>query len=338
MFFKISFILLILIKIIYSSTLTDIEKLANAKKLIEKINLEAKGWKAKLHERFAKMDDKHLKLLGENLTKRNTNEENNNNNNNNRRKRQATCTDNVAFDARTAFPSCADIIGSIQDQSSCGDCWAVSVASAFTDRYCIENEKVGNPPASDDPTARFSAIDLASCTPNTSGCGGGDPYRAWLWTKQTGVVTGTDNTWATGCEPYPFPPHADANYTVPSCSSSCTTNWNTNFSTDKRFSVWTGFLQGPGNNAAMQNEIRANGSVVAAFDRTPSAIYKGGHAVRVIGWGTQTCSDGTSTDYWLAANQWNTDWGLQGYFKIVRGTDECGFETKEISFGTPNIN
>ena len=35
--------------------------------------------------------------------------------------------------------------------------------------------------------------------------------------------------------------------------------------------------------------------------------YKGGHAVKLIGWGSY---DGV--DYWLAANSWNSDWGDNG--------------------------
>jgi cathepsin B len=45
-----------------------------------------------------------------------------------------------------------------------------------------------------------------------------------------------------------------------------------------------------------------------------SGVYKhetgrkeGGHAVKIIGWGTDADS---KLDYWLCANSWNTDWGL----------------------------
>ena len=55
----------------------------------------------------------------------------------------------------------------------------------------------------------------------------------------------------------------------------------------------------------------------------------GGHAVRVVGWGTL---DGVA--YWKIANSWNTDWGLKGYFLIKRGVDECGIEDSG-SAGTP---
>lgn len=47
----------------------------------------------------------------------------------------------------------------------------------------------------------------------------------------------------------------------------------------------------------------------------------GGHAVKLLGWGEE---DGTP--YWLIANNWNTDWGDEGLFKIKRGSNECGIE------------
>merc|ERR1719183_299712 len=52
-------------------------------------------------------------------------------------------------------------------------------------------------------------------------------------------------------------------------------------------------------------------------------LPKGGHAVKVIGWGTES-----GTDYWLVANSWATTWGDQGFFKIKRGVDECNIETR----------
>jgi len=48
---------------------------------------------------------------------------------------------------------------------------------------------------------------------------------------------------------------------------------------------------------------------------------EGGHAVKIVGWGTEECKD-----YWLVANSWDTTWGDDGYFKIKRGSNECGIE------------
>lgn len=55
----------------------------------------------------------------------------------------------------------------------------------------------------------------------------------------------------------------------------------------------------------------------------------GGHAIRILGWGTEN-----DTPYWLIANSWNTDWGNNGFFKILRGENHCGIEG-EISSGLP---
>lgn len=55
----------------------------------------------------------------------------------------------------------------------------------------------------------------------------------------------------------------------------------------------------------------------------------GGHAIRILGYGVE---DGTK--YWLVANSWNSDWGDQGFFKILRGEDHLGIESG-IAAGIP---
>jgi len=85
----------------------------------------------------------------------------------------------------------------------------------------------------------------------------------------------------------------------------------------------------------MMTEIYANGPIETAFDvyedflSYSGGVYKhttgpllGGHAVKVLGWGVLN-----STNYWLVANSWNPDWGLQGYFMMLRGVNECNFES-----------
>lgn len=55
---------------------------------------------------------------------------------------------------------------------------------------------------------------------------------------------------------------------------------------------------------------------------------QGGHAIKIIGWGVEN-----DTPYWLVANSWNTSWGEKGFFKILRGANECGIENN-TAFGT----
>jgi cathepsin B len=81
----------------------------------------------------------------------------------------------------------------------------------------------------------------------------------------------------------------------------------------------------------IQAEILLNGPVEAGFtvydDFTSytSGVYirsssttLGGHAVRLIGWGTEN-----GVDYWIAANQWSSDWGDKGYFKYAFLSLDC---------------
>ena len=87
-----------------------------------------------------------------------------------------------------------------------------------------------------------------------------------------------------------------------------------------------------------------NGPVETAFDvfsdflNYKSGVYQhvtgnllGSHAVKILGWGVEN-----GTPYWLAANSWNTDWGDKGFFKILRGRNECHFEY-EIVAGLPKV-
>merc|ERR1712066_1170993 len=54
----------------------------------------------------------------------------------------------------------------------------------------------------------------------------------------------------------------------------------------------------------------------------------GGHAIRLVGWGEE---EETGEKYWVLANSWNTDWGENGYFRIRRGTNECGIEEEVVA-------
>jgi len=97
----------------------------------------------------------------------------------------------------------------------------------------------------------------------------------------------------------------------------------------------------PGDVNGMQRELLENGPLEVGFFvfsdfhsyrsgvyfRTPAAFGPlGGHAVRLIGWGT-TYVRRTEMSYWLAANSWSPEWGRSGFFRIRRGTNECGIET-----------
>ena len=67
----------------------------------------------------------------------------------------------------------------------------------------------------------------------------------------------------------------------------------------------------------------------ATYIREKGTGFKGIHSVKMVGYGTG--SDGV--DYWTCENSWGTSGGFGfpgftqgGYFRIRRGTNECGIE------------
>jgi len=230
------------------------------------------------------------------------------------------------FDARVQWPQC---IGQVGNQGSCGCCWAYSAAQAYSDRLCI---------ASNTTVSRcVSPQDLVNCDNDckgtllsqscNQGCNGGYCDLAWSYLRDTGTVGQT-------CVPFA------------SSKGACATSCATNETFVRKYKVSDCYQVGPGSSdltttgANAQKVISTEGTIQAAFTvyndffNYKSGVYvydgtsaaAGGHAVRMIGWGTEG-----GVPYWLCLNQWTTGWGDAGSFKIRRGTNECSIEDNLIA-------
>lgn len=233
------------------------------------------------------------------------------------------------FDARKAWPHCTST-RSILDQGHCGSCWAFAAVEALSDRFCIHFQV----------NATLSENDLVACCGFLcgAGCNGGFPLSAWRYFHRRGVVTDE-------CDPY-FDndgcnhPGCEPSYPTPRCVRQCTDNQK--WSNSKHYSADTYRIKSDPYN--IMAEVFTNGPVEVSFSvyedfaHYETGVYKhvqgrylGGHAVKLIGWGTTD----EGIDYWLIANSWNTAWGEGGYFKIARGVNECGIEREPVA-GMPS--
>lgn len=234
------------------------------------------------------------------------------------------------FDARTAWPQCPTI-SAILDQGHCGSCWAFAAVESLSDRFCIHFGM----------NLSLSVNDLLACCGFMcgDGCDGGYPISAWHYFVRSGVVTDACDPYfdQTGCSH----PGCEPAYATPKCEKKCQVK-NLLWADAKHFAV-SAYRIGSDPHDIM-TEVYTNGPVEVSFTvyedfaHYKSGVYKhvtgevmGGHAVKLIGWGTSEEGE----DYWLLANQWNRGWGDDGYFKIRRGTNECEIE-EDVVAGLPS--
>ncbi|XP_045463351.1 cathepsin B [Harmonia axyridis] len=248
------------------------------------------------------------------------------------------------FDARTNWPDCPTI-QEIRDQGSCGSCWAFGAVESMSDRTCIHSKGKVH--------VHLSADDLVSCCFTCGmGCNGGFPGAAWHYWVRKGIVSGGTFGSNQGCRPYEIAPcehhvngtrpPCNGDGKTPKCVKKCEKGYPFVYNKDKHFGKTAYSLSS--NSDDIRKEIYTNGPVEGAFTvyedllMYKSGVYQhvkgsvlGGHAIRILGWGVEK-----GTPYWLIANSWNSDWGDNGTFKILRGSNECGIEDSIVA-GLPNV-
>jgi len=48
------------------------------------------------------------------------------------------------------------------------------------------------------------------------------------------------------------------------------------------------------------------------------------HGVLIVGFDQETDDFGQTIQFWWVKNSWGADWGVDGYIKLARGSDQCG--------------
>eukprot|EP00049_Salpingoeca_infusionum_P008937 m.148445 g.148445 ORF g.148445 m.148445 type:complete len:636 (+) comp14180_c0_seq1:17-1924(+) len=201
----------------------------------------------------------------------------------------------------------------------CGSCWAHGTLSALADRIKLQRNRTF-------PDIQPSVQVLVNCvTANQShGCEGGDPTAAYDWVLKNKV-----------------PDETCTNYLAKDLSCTAINNCRTCSPSGGCSAVSSPPVVGISEHgqvageANMLAEIFARGpiagtiAVTAAFEG-----YKGGifndttgargldHEIEIVGFGVEN-----GVKYWIGRNSWGTYWGEEGWFRIVRGTDNLGIES-----------
>ena len=216
----------------------------------------------------------------------------------------------------------------------CGACWAMSSTSALSDRIMILSNNSF-------PEWSVSPQVLLDCEMDDDGCHGGSPGHVAKYFLTNGIPEDT-------CHQYSATGHDTGNIcNQEAICSTCPPHNHGECIIQSPYRLW--FITEYGHVAGVENITKAlqDGPVTCAMAVTDEfESYKGFdifndttgdetlvHDISLVGYGTDS---ETGIDYWIGRNSWGTYWGNDGYFRIIKGSDNLGIE-KACVWVTPNI-
>lgn len=202
------------------------------------------------------------------------------------------------------------VVQPIQDQASCGSCWAFSTAQGCESIYAINTGKL----------LKFSEQNIVDCVTSCYGCNGGLMTSAinYIVKKQGGK----------------FMDGADYPYTA--VAGTC------KFDASKAIGQVSGYIEiSRGSESDLAAKISQYGPACIAidashysfqlyssgiYDESSCSSYSLDHGVGCVGYGSEN-----GTAYWIVRNSWGTSWGEQGYIRMRKDhNNQCGVATMSL--------
>jgi C1A family cysteine protease len=201
----------------------------------------------------------------------------------------------------------------VKDQGQCGSCWSFGTTGDIEGVYFLSNGTLpGNGKG-------LSEQQLVACdTSQDEGCNGGLQEDAFDYVIKNKGLTTEEN--------YP--------YTSGSGKRGICAEAKSKEQLSGAISSWAQVSKTAAGESGIASAMVKAGPVTIAINAEHLQTYKSGitnplicrsgeaaldHAVLMVGYGT----DGGDA-YWKIKNSWAADWGEEGYFRIVSGTNKCG--------------
>ena len=214
-------------------------------------------------------------------------------------------------------------------QGDCGSCYIFSIVSSLESRLRILTNNRDQ--------TKFSRQFPLSCSFYTEGCDGGYPILVAKFFNEFEIV-----------------PERCFEYKAKNakCSDVCDYTQNPTKYFVSRFE-YLGGNYGSTNEIEIMKELRARGPIPGnmtvpwTFSYYKSGIYSEhslkqntgklskttlldknlswssvDHSILLVGYGEEN-----GTKYWIGMNTWGSHWGEQGFFKILRGENDCNIES-----------
>lgn len=211
------------------------------------------------------------------------------------------------YDPRVERAHC---LPEVADQASCGSCWAFSAVATFADRRCAYGL--------DSKPVHYSEQYVVSCDFGDGACNGGWLSNVWKFLTKTGVPK-------LDCLKYSSGMTGDRG----SCITHCTDGGPVELYQASHVINYGMDLDRMMEALVYDGPLQVAFIVYSDFSYYSSGVYQhvngmieGGHAVEMVGYGI----DESGLKYWIIRNSWGPDWGEGGYFRIIRGVNECGIE------------
>jgi len=208
------------------------------------------------------------------------------------------------FDWTTHIPS---VITSVKSQGGCGACWAYSAIENIEAQWAL----AGN------PLVDLSASELIDCTHTSKACIGGWPSWSFSDLLQVPLLGQVNSNSA-----YPYSMVArDCTFRNDSAGAKITS-----------FKSFSTVDSTPLTDDELENLLVQTGPLSVCINGISLQHYDSGidqptnctsdyitHCMLLVGYG-----ENSGTQFWKLKNSMSTEWGENGYYRLVKGTNQTG--------------